>query len=185
MTKRAVQRLVDAGVDLGRVATVGPELVRFEGDDRGRVSAVVTADEGSTACDTAVVDLGWAPRDVLARMAPGAVVSAVGSVADDYPLPPPATAGVVCACMGMTVEDLESAFDKGYTEHRAAQAGDAGPASGHARAAPACRTSGRSSPRGQAPCRSRSPPARPLARSRWPRPRPTRDRCLPADAAPR
>jgi glycine cleavage system aminomethyltransferase T len=114
LTKRAAERLVDAGVGLGRVVTVGADVVRFDGDERGRVQAVVTSDGRSTDCDTAVVDLGLAPRDLLARMAPRA--SGAGAVSDDYPLPPPASAGVVCGCMGTTVADLESAWESGYTD---------------------------------------------------------------------
>jgi hypothetical protein len=63
---------------------------------------------------TAVVDLGLAPRDLLARMAPGA--AGAGAVGDDFPLPPPASAGVLCGCMGTTVADLESAWASGYTD---------------------------------------------------------------------
>ena len=115
VTKRAAERLLAAGVDLGGVVTVGPELVRFEGDGRGRVRAVVTP-QGSQSCDTAVVDLGRASRDVLARMAAGEELTTAGSVGDDFPLPPAATAGVLCGCMGTTVDDLEVAWDKGYTD---------------------------------------------------------------------
>jgi len=116
LTKRAAERLLAAGVDLGRVATVGPELSRFEGDDAGRVRAVVTSDETTTECDTAVVDLGLAPRDLLARMAPGGTVSTAGAAGDDFPLPAPTSAGVVCGCMGTTVADLATAWAKGYTD---------------------------------------------------------------------
>ena len=114
LTKRAAERLSEAGVDLGRVATVGPELIRFDGDERGRVRAVASSEGQAVECDTAVVDLGLAPRDLLARMAPGA--STVGAVGDDFPLPAPALAGVVCGCMGTTVADLESAWQSGYTD---------------------------------------------------------------------
>jgi glycine cleavage system aminomethyltransferase T len=154
VTARAAERLVAAGVDLGRVVRVGRELIRFEGDDGGRVIAVVTrADDGAattTACDTVVVDLGRAPRDVLARMARNDAVSAVGSAAIDHPLPPSPTEGVVCPCMGTTVDDLEAAWDKGYTElellKRASWAG-LGPCQGgaclpHVRAFIADRTGG-------------------------------------------
>ena len=115
LTKRASERLAAAGVDLGHVVSVGPDLVGFEGDDGGRVRAVVTR-EATTGCDTAVVDLGLAPRDLLARMASGEAVSTAGAVGDEYPLPPPASAGVVCGCMGTTVADLESAWESGYTD---------------------------------------------------------------------
>ncbi|HEX2754221.1 MAG TPA: 2Fe-2S iron-sulfur cluster-binding protein, partial [Candidatus Limnocylindrales bacterium] len=152
LTPKAAERLGAAGVDLGRVERVGRELIRFEGDDRGRVSAVVTrAPDGSemtTECDTVVVDLGRAPRDVLARMSRDDAVRVVGSAADDHPLPPAPTAGVVCPCMGTTVDDLETAFAKGYSNlellKRASWAG-LGPCQGgaclpHVRAFIAART---------------------------------------------
>jgi glycine cleavage system aminomethyltransferase T/bacterioferritin-associated ferredoxin len=120
VTARAAERLVDAGVDLGRVVRVGRELIRFEGDGAGRVAAVVTraADgtEERTPCDTVVTDLGPAPRDVLARMTPGGAVRAVGSAAAEPALPDAPTSGVVCECMGTTVDDLETAFARGYSE---------------------------------------------------------------------
>jgi glycine cleavage system aminomethyltransferase T len=122
VTARAAERLVAAGVDLRRVARVGRELARFEGDANGWVSAVVTrGDDGvevTTPCDTAIVDLGRASRDVLARMVRDDAISAVGpaATADDPFLPAPPTSGVVCPCMGTTVDDLAAAWDKGYTE---------------------------------------------------------------------
>jgi glycine cleavage system aminomethyltransferase T len=120
VTAKAAERLRAAGVELGRTATVTSQPIRFEGDEKGRVRAVVSAGvdgaEISEACETAIVDLGLAPRDVLARMTRDEDVRAVGSAAADHPLPPAPTAGVVCPCMGTTVADLETAFDKGYTE---------------------------------------------------------------------
>jgi glycine cleavage system aminomethyltransferase T len=120
LTARAAERLVAGGVDLGRVARVGRELVRFEGDANGRVSAVVTRGdagvEATTPCDTAVVDLGRAPRDVLARMVAGDAISVAGSAVVEPELPPAPTSGVVCPCMGTTVDDLAAAWSKGYTE---------------------------------------------------------------------
>ena len=122
LTPRAAERLTEARVDLGRVARVGRELVRFDGDDRGHVTAVVTRDadgtDVATPCDTAVVDLGRAPRDVLARMTPGDVVRVVGSAAEEHPLPsaPTVPDAVVCPCMGTTVGDLAIAWDKGYQD---------------------------------------------------------------------
>ncbi len=49
-------------------------LARFEGDDHGRVRAVVTVDdatgvETTTPAGTVILGLGRAPRDLLARMA--------------------------------------------------------------------------------------------------------------------
>jgi glycine cleavage system aminomethyltransferase T len=120
VTAHAAEQLAAAGVDLGRVVRVGRELVRFEGDARGRVTSVVTATDGgaetSTPCDAAVVELGRAPRDLLARMTREDAVTAIGSAAVDHDLPPAPSAGVVCPCMGTTVDDLAAAWDKGYTE---------------------------------------------------------------------
>ncbi len=131
VTARAAKALHAAGVALGRVVSVGTppdgvpctpipgRLVRFEGAD-GRVHAVVTADDAGTqtaaAADTVILGLGRAPRDVLARMAGEAPVRAVGAAAEEPPLPPPPTEGVICACMGATVEDLAGAWERGFTE---------------------------------------------------------------------
>ena len=152
LTAGAAAKLEAAGVDLGRVVRVGRELVRFEGDGRSRITAVATqgadGSETTIACDTAVVDLGRAPRDLLARMLPGADVIAVGPAADDHPLPPAPVNGVVCPCMGTTVADLDAAWAKGYTDlellKRASWAG-LGPCQGgaclpHVRAFVAART---------------------------------------------
>ena len=131
VTKRAAEVLAAAGVDLGRAVAIGEppdgvhcataagELVRFEGDGC-RVVAVVTrtvdGPETSTACDTAIVGLGRAPRDVLARMLPDGSVTVAGSAAEESPLPPPPIEGVVCPCMGTTVADLAAAWDDGYRD---------------------------------------------------------------------
>ena len=134
LTARAAREAHLAGIDLGVAVAVGAppddvpcaalsgELVRFEAasDDPGRVGRVVTIDgageERATACDTVILGLGLAPRDVLARMADGRSVSVVGSAAIDHPLPPPPSEGVVCRCMGTTVDDLAGAWDHGFTE---------------------------------------------------------------------
>ncbi len=97
---------------------VAGRLVRFEGEVR--VSAVVTADdsgtEATTPCDTVVLGLGLAPRDLLARMAGDAPVRTVGPAAKEHDLPPPPTDGIVCPCSGTTVEDLLDAWDRGFGE---------------------------------------------------------------------
>ena len=132
VTARAAEWLYTAGVDLGRVVVVGSvpagvpatpvagRLVRFDGDE-GRVRSVVMADpatglETSTPADTVVVGLGFAPRDLLARMAGEVPVRVVGDAAKEQPLPPPPTDGVVCGCMGTTAADLADAWDHGYRE---------------------------------------------------------------------
>ena len=129
LTVRAAQRLHQAGVDLGVAVAVGeaPErlpctrvpgaLVRIEGE--GRVSAVVTSDgegETTTPCDTLILGLGRSPRDVLARMAGDVPVTVVGSAAATFPLPPAPTEGIVCPCAGVTVEDLEGVWARGFNE---------------------------------------------------------------------
>jgi glycine cleavage system aminomethyltransferase T len=136
LTAGAAERLHRAGVDLGVTVAVGTapagvpctavagRLVRFEGEGEGeghgRVNVVVTADEAgtetTTPCDTVVLGLGRAPRDMLARMAGDAPVRAVGAAAKQHDLPPPPTDGVVCPCSGTTVEDLEGAWDRGFGE---------------------------------------------------------------------
>jgi glycine cleavage system aminomethyltransferase T len=136
ITPRAAERLHAAGVELGAAVAVGRppvgvpcqgvagSLVRFEGDEAGRVIAVVTADpktgvETTTFCRTAIVGLGLAPRDMLARMAgPTVPLRAVGAAAIEHPLPPAPAApnDVVCRCMDVTVADLAEAWAKGYTE---------------------------------------------------------------------
>lgn len=129
VTARAAAQLHAAGVDLGVSVAIGSppdgvpctplpgELVRIEGD--ARVSAVVTRDGGlehTTACDTLILNLGRSPRDVLSRMADQLPVTVVGSAAGSFPLPAPPTAGLVCPCVGVTVEDLEGVWRRGFHE---------------------------------------------------------------------
>ncbi|MET1231526.1 MAG: 2Fe-2S iron-sulfur cluster-binding protein, partial [Candidatus Limnocylindrales bacterium] len=136
VTARAAERLHAAGVDLGRAVAVGTppvgvpcepvdgRLVRFEGDGAGRVSAVVTVDpatgsETTTRCQTAIVGLGFASRDVLARMAgPSVPLRTVGAAAAEHRLPPSPSEpdDVVCKCMDVTVANLDEAWSKGFTE---------------------------------------------------------------------
>jgi len=131
LTARAAERLHAAGIDLPDAVAIGtpPEgvpctrvegrLVRFEGAD-GRVMAVVTADsvgvETTTPCSTVLLGLGRAPRDLLARMAGAVPLRVAGSAAEEHPLPPPTTTGIVCPCSGATVDDLQVAWDKGFQE---------------------------------------------------------------------
>jgi glycine cleavage system aminomethyltransferase T len=138
LTARAAERLHAVGVDLGRAVALGtpPEgvpcervfgdLVRFVGDEAGRVRGVVATDPRSgvdieTPCDTVILGLGFAPRDALARMAGpavGAALRVVGDAAVEAPLPPAPTdsTAVVCPCHGVTVEDLDVAWNKGFQE---------------------------------------------------------------------
>jgi glycine cleavage system aminomethyltransferase T len=104
----------------GTLRVTLPEMVvRFDGAD-GRVGGVVVrgADGGERAvvCTAVVVDLGQQPRDALARQGAGLAVTVVGAAAEQCPLPPPPTEGVVCPCTGTTVADLESVWERGFRE---------------------------------------------------------------------
>jgi glycine cleavage system aminomethyltransferase T len=133
VTSRAAQRMHKAGIELGAAVAIGTpppgvpcipvagQLIRILGDERGRVRAVVTADdwigaETTTPCDTVIVGLGFTPRDVLARMAGEVPLSVVGPAARRSTLPPAPTSGIVCACNGTTVDDLQTAWDHGFQE---------------------------------------------------------------------
>ena len=133
LTARAAERLHAAGVDLGVAVAVGTpprgvpctplsgRLVRIEGTER--VSAVVTsvgdgpaAGEVATPCQTLILGLGRAPRDLLARMSGDLPVTVVGLAAGSFPLPPPPTSGIVCPCAGVGVDDLEGVWARGFQE---------------------------------------------------------------------
>lgn len=133
VTARAATQLAAAGVALGRVVAVGAapdgiaaevvngEIIRFEGADR--VEAVVVADaaghEQRFVCDTVAVGVGFQPRDVLARIGqglPGITISVVGDAALPRDLPTCPKAGVVCACSGVTMDDLTFIWERGFRE---------------------------------------------------------------------
>ena len=174
------------------VVTVGRDLVRFEGDDRARSRGrdpYVDGAEARAPARTVIVDLGRAPRDLLARMAGSGVP---GHRRRRAPRPstrcrrrPTDPAAVVCRCMGVTVGDLEEAWSKGFTElellKRATLAGigtcQGGACLPHVRSWIAARTGERA--------RTVHRPAR-VAPDHARRGRRRRDRRrLPADAAPR
>ena len=113
-TPRAAAAAQAAGVDLGRIAVVGRNLVAIHGEVG--VSAIELADGTVIECDTVVADLGSAPRDLLARMAPMVPVSVVGPAAAAHALPPCPQEGVVCPCGKITVEDLDGVWSKGFNE---------------------------------------------------------------------
>ncbi len=131
VTGRAFEKLLAAGVELERTVCVGTppdgftgivamgDLVRFEGTDQVE-SVVVKAANGTVHrhhCDTAVVGLGLASRDLLSRMAgTDAHVRVVGPAGESFPLPPEPTDGVVCGCSKTTVEDLQGVWDRGFQE---------------------------------------------------------------------
>ncbi|MEX2654505.1 MAG: glycine cleavage T C-terminal barrel domain-containing protein [Acidimicrobiia bacterium] len=129
LTPRAAAELARAGVDLGRVIGIGsaPEgvecdlvegaLVRIEGD--GRVSTVVVevgGEERRIPCDTVAVDLGSYPRDLLARMVDDGSVRVIGDASAPGTIPACPPAGTLCPCSGVTVEDLDFVWDRGFDE---------------------------------------------------------------------
>ena len=123
VTARAAQQLEGAGVNLGRIIAISnaAQLVRFEGDTRMRAVVLRNADgtEHAHACDTAVMNLGFSPRNTLARMAaglPGIKVTVVGGAARDADVPPCPRSGLLCHCSGVTVQDLQSVWDRGFHE---------------------------------------------------------------------
>ncbi len=129
-TARAAENLARAGIDLGKVISVGTapnyvwhehvsgRIMRFEGTD-GKVSSVVVND-GATdqtyACDSVVVGLGFHPRDALRRMGHDLPVRAVGDAARESDIPPCPLAGTVCTCSGIGVEELDYIWDHGFHE---------------------------------------------------------------------
>ena len=114
-TAAAADHLLAAGIDLGAVTTVDLEqLSRIEGAD-GQVTGITTHDGTTTPCEAVVVTSAHAaPRDLLARMVADPHVRAVGAAAAAYELPPAPTAGIVCPCSKVTVDDLEMVWDKGF-----------------------------------------------------------------------
>ena len=140
LTARAAIELIAAGIDLGNVIGIGDtsrvvldgspigrlssgkggwDLVGFEGEHR--VERVVFRRHGDRidhrmACDTVVLGLGRQPRNALARMATDLPVRVVGSAAVDQELPACPNEGTVCPCSGVTVADLDSVWERGFSE---------------------------------------------------------------------
>jgi glycine cleavage system aminomethyltransferase T len=114
-TARAAEQLRSAGVDLGVVATVDLSDIRHIDGQDGHVSAVVSTDGDTTSCTSLVVTSAYlAPRDLLARMVADPHVTTVGPAAATFELPPCPTSGTVCPCSKVTVDDLQSVWDKGF-----------------------------------------------------------------------
>ncbi len=130
LTTRATTQLTQAGLDLGHVVAVGTppegvsaevisgEIVRFEGTER--IEAVVVQDgqgnEHKYTCNTVSLGLGRHPRDALRRMGHDLAVRAVGDAARESDIPPCPQVGLVCPCNGVTVDDLESVWQRGFHE---------------------------------------------------------------------
>lgn len=126
LTPRAAIAAAAAGVDLGTVVIVGTGQYDIEGqvisgpaisiEGVDRVTGVRTADGVTTPCDTVVIDLGFYPRDLLARMAQDATLETIGGAAEEGRLPSCPEAGVVCPCSGVTVADLDDVHSRGFDE---------------------------------------------------------------------
>jgi len=133
VTARAATQLAAAGIALGHIVAIGAplegidaevvsgEILRFEGSTR--VEAVVVRDEQGQerriACDTVAVGLGLQPRDALVRMGnglPGITIRAVGDATRVSDIPPCPKAGIVCACSQVSVDDLQSVWERGFHE---------------------------------------------------------------------
>lgn len=130
LTARAATKLARAGIDLGKVVSLGippddlevahleGDLVRFEGTDK--LEAVVVSDSSGNQqrvpCDTVTLGLGYYPRDALVRMGHGLNVRAVGDCAQPGDIPPCPTSGVLCPCSGVTVADMEAVWKQGFHE---------------------------------------------------------------------
>ncbi len=114
-TAAAAEQLQAAGVNLGVVATVELDQLSHVEGVGGRLTSVITTDGTSTPCDSLVAaSRHAAPRDLLARMVADPHVRTVGPAADTFELPPCPTAGVVCPCSKVTVDDLQMVWDKGF-----------------------------------------------------------------------
>lgn len=130
VTIRALAQLAKAGVHLGKVVAVGAlpdgvegtavsgEIVRFEGQT-AVTAVVVTASDGTEQrhpCDTIAVDLGYHPRNALLRMGNGLPVRAVGDALLESDIPKCPSAGVVCPCSQVSIEDLNYTWKSGFRE---------------------------------------------------------------------
>lgn len=133
LTARACSQLSTAGLDLGQVVAIGTppvnvecaksegKLLRFEGDDSGRVCAVVVEEAGAERtlpCQTVSLGLGLHPRDQLFLMAHDLDISVrkVGEAAIEATVPCCPGTGVVCPCSGVSVDDLEFTWESGFRE---------------------------------------------------------------------
>jgi sarcosine oxidase subunit alpha len=130
MTPRAASGLAAGGVDLGRVVAIGSapdgvdcqlvegSLARIEGEDRVGAAVVIGAHGAETRheCDTLTVALGTYPRDLLARMAAAGQFRTVGDAAGAGTIPSCPTSGTVCPCSGVTIDDLDFVWERGFRE---------------------------------------------------------------------
>jgi glycine cleavage system aminomethyltransferase T len=142
LTVKAAEALVASGIDLGNAISIGPIRPRgvhcnfLEGTLEAIFPAASDADTPDTPsrtvgaiqvkspdgdssmhkCNTVIVGLGTAPRDLLSRMADDPAVRVIGPAAAKHDLPACPTEGLACPCSKITVEDWHGAWDRGFTE---------------------------------------------------------------------
>jgi glycine cleavage system aminomethyltransferase T len=129
VTAQAATQLAKAKISLGRVVAIGtpPEdvkatqvegsIIRFEGNKRVEAVVVQTANgQERFECDTVSVGLGFNPRNALVRMGQNLPIRAIGDVTKEADMPPCPKSGLVCTCAGVSVDDLQSVWDKGFQE---------------------------------------------------------------------
>lgn len=131
LTARAASQLGQAGIELGHVVAIGEvpvgisaeavpgRVIRINGETHVESVTVVDEDGFQTTyeCNTVSFGLGLHPRDALARQGHDIPeVHAVGDAARESDIPPCPLAGTVCACAGVTVDDLQYTWDSGFRE---------------------------------------------------------------------
>ena len=93
------------------------EIIRFEGTTKVEAVIVKTSQgEERLECDTVSLGLGFNPRNALVRMGHGLPVRAIGDVTKTSDIPACPKSGLVCTCTGVSVEDLQSVWDRGFQE---------------------------------------------------------------------
>ncbi|MEM8859743.1 MAG: 2Fe-2S iron-sulfur cluster-binding protein, partial [Chloroflexota bacterium] len=132
VTSRLAAEMVAAGIDLGKVISVGfqPEgvetehldgdVVRLLGED-DKLNAVVMADEAGNetthACDTLIANMGIQPRSALFLMGQDVgKLRIIGRAALDSTIPKMPKEGIVDSSIGASVADLEFTWESGFRE---------------------------------------------------------------------
>ena len=133
-TPTAIQKAKDSSVALGKIIAVGPPpddlecegvqgtLLRFEGDEKKRVKAVIMKGhdgiECRHPCNSVSISLGTHPRNQLALMASDLPleVEVVGAASTEASVPTCPKSGTICACTGVTRNDLDFTWDSGFRE---------------------------------------------------------------------
>jgi glycine cleavage system aminomethyltransferase T len=113
-TAGAAAHLAARGIEVQAVEVDLDDIVGFDGHG-GLVEAVVTTDGSRIEGPAFVVTSARrAPRDLLARMVSDPAVELVGPASTAFELPPCPASGMVCPCSKVTVDDLQTVWDKGF-----------------------------------------------------------------------